>query len=109
MNISSIISRMALAGAMAVGALTASAEEPIITFHTNVYDNVGETNAFHFYLGAKEPIYVDVDCGFGSIETEVGVAHFDSEAGGIAGTAISCTVSQEGMVKIYGDASKIDY
>ncbi len=100
---------MALAGAMTMGALTASAEDPIITFHTNVYDNVGETNAFHFYLGAKEPIYVDVDCGFGSIETEVGVAVFDPEAGGIAGTAISCTVSQEGIVKIYGDASKIDY
>ncbi len=109
MNLSSIFSRIALAGAMATGALTASAEEPIITFHTNVYDNVGETNAFHFYLGAKEPVYVDVDCGFGATETEVGVATFDPEAGAIAGTAISCTVSQEGIVKIYGDASKIDY
>lgn len=109
MNISRIISRMALAGAITMGAFTVSAEEPIITFHTNVYDNVGETNAFHFYLGAKEPVYVDVDCGFGPVETEVGVASFDSEAGGIAGTVISCTVSSEGMVKVYGDASQIDY
>ena len=100
---------MALAGAMTMGFLTASAEEPIITFHTNVYDNTGETNAFHFYLGAKEPIYVDVDCGFGSIETEVGEAVFDSETGGISATVITCTVSEEGMVRIYGDASKIDY
>lgn len=109
MKLTSIISRMALAGAMTMGFLTASAEEPIITFHTNVYDNTGETNAFHFYLGAKEPIYVDVDCGFGSIETEVGEAVFDSETGGISATVITCTVSEEGMVRIYGDASKIDY
>ncbi|MDE6582335.1 MAG: hypothetical protein K2K47_07400, partial [Duncaniella sp.] len=109
MSISSTFSRMALAGAMAVGALTSAAEEPIITFHTAVYDNVGETNAFHFYLGAKEPTYVDIDCGFGSIETEVGVASFDPEAGGISGTVITCTVSAEGMVRVYGDASKIDY
>lgn len=109
MNISSIFSRMALAGAMAMGALTAAAEEPIITFHTTVYEGAAENNAFHFYLGAKEPTYVDVDCGFGSIETEVGVATFDPEAGGISGTAITCTVSSEGIVRVYGDASKIDY
>lgn len=106
---SDILRRLALAGAVACGMLGAQAEEPIITFHTNVYDNVGETNAFHFYLGATESTYFDIDCGFGTFETEVGVASFDSEAGGIAGTAISCTVSSEGMVRIYGDASKIDY
>ena len=77
MNISEFFSRMTLSGVMAMGALAAVAEEPIITFHTNVYDNAGETNAFHFYLGAKEPTYVDIDCGFGSIETEVGVSTFD--------------------------------
>lgn len=111
MQLTRIIRTVALASLFVWGhGHTASAaEDPIITFHTNVYDNVGETNAFHFYLGATEPVYVDVDCGFGTMEAEVGVASYDPEAGGIAGTAISCTVSSEGMVRIYGDASKIDY
>ncbi len=97
---------------MATAALTAAAqtgEAPIITFKTNLYAQAGESNAFHFYIGSSEDIYVDVDFGFGPMEAEVSQAVFDPEASGIQGSMISGSVSSEGIVKIYGDASKIDY
>lgn len=43
------------------------------------------------------------------MEYEVSQAVFNSETGSIDGTSISCKVSPEGIVKIYGDASLIDY
>lgn len=97
-----------VAMAAALGAM-AQAEEPIITFHSNIYDTYGATNRFHIVLGATEPTYVDIDYGYGPIEEEIMQADFDSDAGSMTGTAISMSVSQEGIVKIYGDASKIDY
>lgn len=87
----------------------ADPETPIIEFHTNIYETYGATNAFHIVIGAKEDTYVDVDCGFGTFETMVGEAIFDPDSQGIQATAISCTVTEEGIVRIYGDASKIDY
>ena len=84
-------------------------ETPIITFKTSIYETYGETNAFHFVLGAKEDTYIDVDCGYGPVEYEVSQAVFNSETNSIDGTAISCKVSPEGIVRIYGDASLIDY
>lgn len=84
-------------------------QTPIITFRTNLYAQSGESNAFHFYIGASEDIYVDVDFGFGPMEAEVSQAVFDPEASGIQGSMISGSVSSEGIVKVYGDASKIDY
>lgn len=84
-------------------------ETPIITFKTNIYDQYGAENAFHIVLGATEKDYFDVDCGFGAAEYEVEQAYFDTESQAISGTAIACRVSADGLVKIYGDASKIDY
>lgn len=89
--------------------MTAWGMEPIIEFHTNIYDTYGETNAFHITMGATENTYVDVDCGYGMVEAEIEQAFFDSETSAIRGTAITCSVSPEGMVRIYGDASKIEY
>lgn len=92
------------------GAAAQSSEEsPIITFKTNIYSQYGAENAFHIVLGASETDYFDVDCGFGSAEYEVGPAYFDSESQSMLGTTIACRVSAEGIVRIYGDASKIDY
>lgn len=99
----------ALAGVALIGAGQAWADEPIVTFHTNIYETYGPTNSFHITLGATEDTYVDIDYGFGLTEEEVGRADFDSDAGEMTGTAISITVSDKGMVKIYGDATKIDY
>lgn len=89
--------------------LAAEKETPIITFHTNIYNTYGPSNAFHITLGATEPTYYEIDYGYGPIEEEVGVAIFDSEAGGMVGTEISMSANENGIVKIYGDASKIDY
>ena len=87
----------------------AEAETPIIEFHTNIYETYGSTNSFHIVLGAKEDIYLDIDCGFGTFEAEVGPAIYDQDSQSISATSISCTVSASGIVRIYGDASKIDY
>lgn len=103
--------RHIVTGVMAAGALTAVAadDEPIIEFRTQLYDLNGETNAFHFYIGAKEDTYIDVDCGFGSFEAEVEKAYFDEDASSMQGTLVTCTVSSEGMVRIWGNPELIDY
>ena len=93
----------------AAWAQSSAGETPIITFKTSIYETYGETNAFHFVLGAKQDTYIDIDCGYGPMEYEVSQAVFNSETGSIDGTSISCKVSPEGIVKIYGDASLIDY
>lgn len=102
-----LLAAIYMAGAPAV--MAAEAETPIIEFHTNIYETYGNTNAFHIVLGAKEDTYIDIDCGFGSYEAEVGEALYDQDSQSINATSISCTVSSEGMVRIYGDASLIDY
>ena len=86
-----------------------SAEEPAVTFRTNIYDTYGDTNSFHIVLGATEPTYFDIDYGFGPEEVYVDVAYFDQDSQAMKGTAIQCRVSSEGIVRIYGDASKLDY
>lgn len=68
-------------------------KEPIIQFHTNLYDKNGDTNAFHISLGSTETTYVDIDCGFGSIEEEISPAVFDAETSSIKATVITCSVS----------------
>ena len=90
-------------------AMAQTAEEPIITFKTNIYDSYGEANQFSLVVGSRsENQYVDIDCGFGKIEYEVQPAYMDS-LNQMGGTLISCQVSREGIVKIYGDPSQIDY
>ncbi|MDE6296529.1 MAG: hypothetical protein K2L89_01670 [Muribaculaceae bacterium] len=86
-----------------------SSDEPIITFHTTVYDNADVENVFHISLGSSQNTYIDVDCGYGKMEEEITPALFDGDTQKIQATYISCTVSKEGIVKIYGDASLIDY
>lgn len=86
-----------------------TAEEPAITFKTNIYENLGEANQFSLVIGSiNEGQYVDIDCGFGKIEYETSIAYMDS-LNQIGGTFISCQVSKEGIVKIYGDPTQIDY
>ncbi len=86
-----------------------TSDEPIITFHTNIYDSYGETNQFSLVIGTVDPgQYIDIDCGYGKIEYETQQAIPDSLSQ-ITGTFISCQVSKEGIVKIYGDPNQIDY
>lgn len=84
-------------------------ETPIITFHTTLYENAGDDNAFHFYIGTKTDTYIYVDFGFGKTKVEVAPAVFDSSTSAIKATTVPGSVSEAGIVKIYGDASQIDY
>lgn len=104
-----IFKRFGVAAFALTAAAAAVAETPIIEFHTTIYDNADVENAFHFVIGATEDIYLDVDCGFGMTELEVSQAVFNLETGAIDGTTFTGTVSADGIVRIYGDASKIDY
>lgn len=91
--------------------LTAGAqteEEPIMVIKTRVYEASGGAGSITLTFGAVEDGYIDVDCGYGLIESEIKQAYFDSETGSLKGTYISCNVSPEGIIKIYGDASNID-
>lgn len=83
-------------------------EEPMMVIKTRVYEASGGTGSITLMLGATEEGYIDVDCGYGAIESEISPAYFDSETNSLKGTYISCNVSPEGVIKIYGDASKID-
>jgi len=84
-------------------------EEPIITFNTTLYADDGESNAFSLVMGAtEEGVTVKIDCGFGKKTMEVGVAYIEGDST-LVGSTFNGSVSRKGVVKIYGDASKIDY
>lgn len=85
-----------------------TSEEPIIVLKSSIYENVGESNSFTLLIGGKEDGYIDVDCGWGTEEHEITQATYDATSGSWDGTMITCNVSKEGVVKIYGDASNID-
>lgn len=90
------------------GARKRSADEkPIITFRSNAYKEVGAENSFGLVLGATETDYYDVDYGFGLQEMEV--EPWRLENGEIKGTYMSVRVNEEGLIRVYGDASKIDF
>lgn len=113
MNIKSILAAVTLILGLAAYVpeckAQSSDETPIITFKTNIYDQYGAENAFHIVLGATQQDYFDIDCGFGTAEYEVSQAYFDPETQAVNGTVIACRVSSEGLVRIYGDPTKIDY
>lgn len=87
----------------------AEQREPIITFHTTLYTEQGTDNAFHFYIGSTEDTVLEIETGFGLTDLEVSPAVYNPETGGIDATLFTGTVNEDGMVYIYGDASKIDY
>ena len=107
-----IFNLLAVAIIMAVMPFAAKAQtnsEPIITFKSNIYDTYGPSNMFSLVIGSLDTCYMDVDCGFGAVEYEIVPALFDEGSGSITGTYIECSVAKDGIVKIYGDASQIDY
>ncbi|MGN0234953.1 MAG: hypothetical protein ACI4BD_01360 [Paludibacteraceae bacterium] len=72
---------------------------PVITMHTNIYENAGANNQISLVIGAVEDMYLDVDCGFGKVEYELKAVPEDSTAG----TLIYCTVDKNAIVRIYCD------
>lgn len=103
--------KTALAGALlwAMPALAQTDDEPIITIHTDIYNVSGAENDFVIYMGMTSDDYIDIDGGFGLVECPVSQATFDSETQSVIATQVATRVSEAGVVKIYGDASKIDY
>ena len=90
----------------------AQSEEPIISFHTNVYEKAkgtGVTPSVSFVLGAaNEKQVVNIDCGNGEEEFDVDVAQI-GENQSIKGSLYIGQVSKDGWVKIYGDPTKLYY
>lgn len=77
-------------------------EKPIVTFHTSA-------TSFTLVIGASQDgEYFDIDCGYGTEEIQVEQTRLDS-ANNIKGTIYNGTVSGQGLVRIYGDASKLEY
>ena len=115
MNYKQTLLASLLLALMAVVGLPAFAQnknqQPIITFHTTVYEeNKGESPIVTFSLGSTQGNeYVEIDCGNGPEELAVGVAKLKQGAEVPTGTDYSGTVTRDGIVKIYGDPSKIDF
>ncbi|MGM9802575.1 MAG: hypothetical protein ACI308_00200 [Muribaculaceae bacterium] len=100
---------MAVVAAVCCIAPAAQADDDaIITIRTSSYDTNGASNVVTILLGGTEADYVDLDCGFGKEEHELEVASFDTETGEWSGTYLTCNVSSAGIIRIYGDPSKID-
>ena len=92
--------------AAAVKHTRSSEEAPIITIKSEAYDVVGPTNSFGIILGSTETDYFDIDAGFGLQELEI--EPWTIENGAITGTYKTIQVSEEGLIRIYGDPEKID-
>lgn len=104
--IKSLLAVLALLSPFALAA--ADTEQPILTFKTVVGQMTG-ASSIHFSIGGTGGGYIDVDCGFGAVEYDLKDANFDSSTGTISATTVTCTVSGAGVVKVYGEADKIDY
>lgn len=83
-------------------------EKPIIEIKTNSYVQNGEANVAAVVISGINAGYIDVDCGYGRQEYELSQRSFNEETGSLTGTYISCNVSKDGYIKIYGDAENID-
>lgn len=93
-----------------------AADEPIITIYTNRYQTYGADNNFQFCVLASTKVKsteIEVDFGFGRKKYTVsstGVLKEDEDNEVITGgTMIAGKVSPAGIVRVYGDAGKIDY
>lgn len=80
-------------------AFAADDPEPAITVKTAAFEVAGVDNLFTFCIDVDEPIYIDVDCGFGLVEFEIEPS--------TEGTWFPCSVTPEGVVKIYTDKPEV--
>lgn len=82
-------------------------EAPIVTLKSSIFELGGAANQFHLVVGGREGAYIDVDCGYGTVEVELKPAVVEN--GGITGAFVTCSVTSAGTVKIYGDPEDIEY
>ena len=106
----SMVMSLLMAISFQVNAENKESDEPIITIKTNAYKNLGPSNMFSLVLGTIDAgNIIEVDTGYGRDKYEVNPAVYNEAEGSIVGTFIPCSVSDEGIVRIYGDPEKIDY
>lgn len=95
-----------------LAAMAQTDTEPIIEFKTAILEQDGEEagRTVTILLGShnQEKDYIDFDCGNGLEEHELLPATINSETGEWeGGTSITCDVTEDGIVRIWGDASNI--
>lgn len=91
--------------------------ELISTIKTNRYETYGQDNRIAFWLGSSVDTDITVDFGYGpktfTVKSDYDPTEPDDESEEESvlqgGTEISGSVSSEGIIRIYGDASKISY
>ncbi len=105
----SIIRKSALLLAMTMGVseVFAAGNTPIITFTTSLYELAGDQNTFSFRLGSSKETTVEVD--FGNGKQKVTVKPTSIADGAVKATSVSGSVTADATVRVYGDASLIDY
>ena len=87
----------------------AQEEEPIIQFKT-IAKEAANAGSVTLFIGGFQTStqYIDVDCGNGPEEREIVPATINTETGAWeGGTYVTCTLDDNGIVKIYGDAANI--
>lgn len=89
-------------------ALAAPSEPPAISIQSDAYQEIGEDNLFSFLIGVTSPGTYTISDGLGERQVTFEPVGFDSESGGLAGTRIPFKAPDNGEIKIWGDASKID-
>jgi len=67
------------------------------------------SNSFYLYMSATETASFEIDCGYGKIPVTIEPGGYNAETMSMSGTSVLCTVADEGVVKIYGDPTLIDY
>ena len=83
--------------------------ELIMELKTSSYATNGESNSIQFLLGSTEAgVYVDLNCGNGLEEKELEPATYDANSQTWTGSLITCNVSNEDIIRVYGDPSKIN-
>lgn len=83
-------------------------EPPAISIQSSAYQEIGEDNLFSFLIGVTSPGTYTISDGLGERQVTFEPVGFDSESGGLAGTRIPFKAPDNGEIKIWGDASKID-
>ena len=96
--------------------VNAASDEPIITLKTHRYETMGADNQIQISLMASpaaKTTEIEADFGYGrkkfTLRYDSQVGEDEEEETLIGGTTVSGAVGPEGVVRIYGDASKIDY
>lgn len=112
MNFTFTHARTLLASLMAVAAISVAyavpSGDPIMTFHSSAYQEVGDGNKFSMFISATQPDVYTFDMGDYVIEFDVEPGTVNTTDGSWEGTWIPVHVNADGIVKMYGNPDNID-